>query len=152
MGSSQSKLSPEQLADLKKITYCKLPQWTLSVPLVPSVYHITVDRNELQQWLADSSRSTPLISQKTRCSYRTFLKDCPEGKLDKAGFTQIYQQVFPYGDPDEFANYTFKVFDEDKNDTIDFREFALALSLTSRGTAEEKLLCAPRPTSRGLSN
>ena len=49
MGKSQSKLSPEQLSDLQKNTYCESPQQdplVLSHQLTP----ITVDKRELQQW------------------------------------------------------------------------------------------------------
>ncbi|KAJ8086480.1 Calcium-binding protein NCS-1 [Marasmius tenuissimus] len=101
MGKSQSKLSPEQLADLQKNTY--------------------FDKKELQQW------------------YKGFRKDCPSGQLDKAEFGRIYKQFFPFGDPTEFADYVFNVFDENKNGTIDFKEFICALSVTSRGRLDEKL-------------
>jgi len=101
MGKSQSKLSPEQLADLQKNTY--------------------FDKKELQQW------------------YKGFKKDCPSGHLDKAEFGRIYKQFFPFGDPAEFADYVFNVFDEDKSGQIDFKEFICALSVTSRGRLEEKL-------------
>ena len=67
--------------------------------------------------------------------------DCPEGRLDKKDFGKIYTQFFPFGDPAEFANYVFDVFDENKNGYIDFKEFICALSATSRGTLEEKLRC-----------
>ncbi|KAK0550397.1 Calcium-binding protein NCS-1 [Tilletia horrida] len=101
MGKSQSKLSPEELADLQKITY--------------------FDRKELQQW------------------WKGFSKDCPTGVLDKPEFCRIYKQFFPFGDPTAFAEYVFNVFDEDKNGTIDFKEFICALSVTSRGRLDEKL-------------
>jgi Ca2+-binding EF-hand superfamily protein len=67
--------------------------------------------------------------------------DCPEGRLDKKDFGKIYTQFFPFGDPGEFANYVFDVFDENKNGYIDFKEFICALSATSRGSLEEKLRC-----------
>jgi hypothetical protein len=61
--------------------------------------------------------------------------------LDKTEFQKIYKQFFPFGDPSRFADYVFNVFDGDKNGMIDFKEFIVALSVTSRGRVDEKLYC-----------
>ena len=126
-GKSQSKLTSEQVADLQRSTYCP-PPFSLSLCVVcADVWLWVVDKKELQQW------------------YKGFLKDCPSGTLDKSEFQKIYKQFFPFGDPSSFADYVFNVFDNDKNGTIDFKEFICALSVTSRGKLDEKLVCTLPP-------
>lgn len=79
------------------------------------------DKRELPQW------------------YKGFLRDCPSGKLSEEEFIKIFKQFFPFGDPSAYCHYLFKVFDVDDLKFIDFKEFIVTLSITSRGTADQKL-------------
>ena len=71
--------------------------------------------------------------------YKGFMKDCPEGKLNPPMFIKIYSKCFPGGNAEEFCTHVFRTFDSDKNGTIDFKEFLLAIDVTSSGSPEEKL-------------
>merc|ERR1712098_810119 len=71
--------------------------------------------------------------------YKGFMKDCPEGKLSPPMFIKIYSKCFPCGNAEEFCAHVFRTFDSDKNGTIDFKEFLLAIDVTSSGSPEEKL-------------
>ncbi|CCK69587.1 frequenin KNAG_0C04860 [Huiozyma naganishii CBS 8797] len=79
------------------------------------------DRREIQQW------------------HKGFLRDCPNGHLTRSDFVRIYNQFFPFGSPEDFANHLFTVFDHDDNGFIEFSEFIKVLSITSRGSDEEKV-------------
>lgn len=56
-------------------------------------------------------------------------------------FCKIYQQFFPFGNPAHFALQIFNTFDMNQNGLIEFKEFVVALSVTARGSLEEKLHC-----------
>ena len=65
--------------------------------------------------------------------------DCPDGKLTANSFRKIYTKCFPSGNVNEFCDHVFRTFDTDKNGFIDFKEFLLAIDVTSTGSPEEKL-------------
>ena len=57
---------------------------------------------------------------------------------------EIYSQIFPGGNSARFCEHVFGTFDTDRSGTIDFREFMLALHVTSCGTPEDKIRWAFR--------
>ena len=71
--------------------------------------------------------------------YKGFISDCPQGRLNANAFMKIYSKCFPSGNAKEFCDHVFRTFDSDKNGYIDFKEFLLAIDVTSSGTPEEKL-------------
>jgi Ca2+-binding EF-hand superfamily protein len=70
--------------------------------------------------------------------------DCPNGKLSPAMFIEMYRMFFPGGDPRRFCENVFRTFDSDRSGHIDFKEFLLAIDVTSAGSPREKLLWAFR--------
>merc|ERR1712002_983947 len=71
--------------------------------------------------------------------YKGFISDCPQGRLNANAFMKIYSKCFPSGNAKEFCDHVFRTFDSDKNGYIDFKEFLLAIDVTSNGNPEEKL-------------
>ena len=88
--------------------------------------HTSYDEGEIRDW------------------YETFRQECPSGSVDPARFVDTYKLFFPDGKAEKFCESVFRTFDTDNSGTIDFREFLLAIDVTSAGAPEEKLKWAFR--------
>ena len=71
--------------------------------------------------------------------YNSFKKDCPGGVLTQHKMVDLYNKFNPYGNAQKFCIHVFRIFDADKNGSIDFKEFLLAINITSKGTPKEIL-------------
>uniref|UniRef100_A0A8C6TEV2 Visinin-like protein 1 n=1 Tax=Neogobius melanostomus TaxID=47308 RepID=A0A8C6TEV2_9GOBI len=72
--------------------------------------------------MEDLVKNTEFNEHELKQWYKGFLKDCPTGRLNLDEFQQLYVKFFPYGDASKFAQH-----------------FICALSITSRGSFEQKL-------------
>ncbi|XP_072523790.1 recoverin b [Salminus brasiliensis] len=71
--------------------------------------------------------------------YQTFMKECPSGQISREQFESIYASFFPDADPKAYAQHVFRSFDANSDGTLDFKEYIVALHLTSSGQTFQKL-------------
>ena len=77
-------------------------------------------------------------------SFRCFSKECPDNAMTRAQLELLFKCVFPAGDSRVFVDHIFRIFDDDKNGTIEFKEFILALAVTQLQSERDKLSWAFR--------
>jgi neurocalcin delta len=84
-------------------------------------------------------QNTNFTKQQIKAWYSGFMKDCPDGQLSRAKFLEVYSSFFPQGNAEKFCEHVFRTFDSDNSGRIDFKEFLLAINITSAGQPEQKL-------------
>lgn len=89
--------------------------------------------------LEELNNSTEFTEREIKDWYKGFRQDYPHGYLTVDQFMEVYSNFYPAGDASAFAENTFRVFDHNKDQKIDFREFVIGLNMSSRGSFEDKM-------------
>ena len=77
---------------------------------------------------------TGLSKKKILHYYAMFMKMCKYGLMDHSQFISFHRKMWPNGNPNEYCENAFKVFDLDENGVIDFEEFLLLLTIYGEGS------------------
>lgn len=89
--------------------------------------------------LEDLKLNTKYTEDELMNWYQSFLKECPTGRITKEQFEGIYASFFPDANPTDYARHVFRSFDTNADGTLDFKEYIVALHLTSSGKTTRKL-------------
>ncbi|XP_030646211.1 recoverin a [Chanos chanos] len=92
-----------------------------------------------KELLEDLKLNTKYSEAELSTWYNSFLKECPSGRISKEQFEGIYASFFPDADPTAYARHVFRSFDTNADGTLDFKEYIIALHLTSSGKTLRKL-------------
>ena len=92
--------------------------------------------------ISDLRLNTEFSKAEIQKWYSKFINEYPSGQLNEAEFKKIYCDLFPSGDESKFSKHVFRTFDTNGDGRVDFREFLWSISVTSRGTVEQKLTWA----------
>ncbi|NWV38747.1 VISI protein, partial [Grantiella picta] len=94
----------------------------------------------LSKEILEDLKTSTRYSEEELCRwYDSFQKQCPDGRISRAEFEKIYGNFFPNSDPQGYARHVFRSFDTNDDGTLDFREYIIALHLTSSGKTHLKL-------------
>ncbi|XP_052434360.1 recoverin 2 [Carassius gibelio] len=89
--------------------------------------------------LEDLKLSTKFSENELSQWYENFQKQCPSGRITPDEFKKIYERFFPDSDAAAYAHHVFRSFDTNDDGTLDFKEYIIALHMTSTGKTERKL-------------
>uniref|UniRef100_A0A8C6NQW5 Recoverin 2 n=1 Tax=Nothobranchius furzeri TaxID=105023 RepID=A0A8C6NQW5_NOTFU len=89
--------------------------------------------------LEDLKLSTKFSETEICQWYENFQKQCPTGRITPEEFEEIYSRFFPETDAKSYARHVFRSFDTNDDGTLDFKEYIIALHMTSSGKTTRKL-------------
>ncbi|CAF3970121.1 unnamed protein product [Rotaria magnacalcarata] len=99
-------------------------------------------KNDAVIQIALLKANTQYSEEEIRQWHAGFIRDCPSGRLDKKRFVDVYRQFYPSGKPDNYCKYAFTTFDTNHDGSVDFSEFLLAMTATSKGDLDDRLTVA----------
>ena len=76
--------------------------------------------------------------------FRCFQKECPDGNMTREHLESLSRKVFPSGDSAAFCDHIFRIFDDDNNKTLEFKEFLMAIAVTQCNSERDRLTWAFR--------
>ena len=65
-------------------------------------------KNLQPQEMSDLKEQTSFSGSEIRDWYKKFHQDCPSGEMTKEQFKEMYNELFPTGNPEEFAEHIFR--------------------------------------------
>ena len=77
-------------------------------------------KDEELKWLMIKTSYT---EKEIQAWHVNFKEECPSGKLTKSHMQRLFKRVFPVGDSEHFCDFIFRLFDEDQNNVLEFKEF-----------------------------
>jgi len=94
---------------------------------------VTVPDEEMDDLL----ESTHFKKDDLQMWFKKFMKSYPDGLMNRQQFTEVYGKV--YSAETTLSTNLFNSFDINGDGVVSFRELMITLSLSTRGTPEEKL-------------
>lgn len=91
------------------------------------------------QDLKELSRITTFSQQEIKNYYKNFSKQSVGGTMTVNELKKLYSKYFPNGDPSAFAEYTFRIFDQNGDGVLDFRELIVSIAILKKGNVDERL-------------
>jgi len=84
-------------------------------------------------------KNTSLDQCQVKVSFEKFSKKHPDGKIDRDSFREMMKICYPHSDTENLENHIFRMYDENQDGIIDFREFMLVVYIMSNGSPEQNL-------------
>ena len=89
--------------------------------------------------LSELLKSTHFEKEDLNRWYKKFMKDYPDGQLNREQFREMYAKIYKTSFSNHMAEHIFRCLDQNKDGFICFKELMAGLSVTLKGTKREKL-------------